>query len=166
MNRDEKKKKRCPGYPPWVNIKPTDKLLARFKKIHGGSIPDISGRKHKYPIKSNEKAWCKLYANALTYRNKSKYCLRKGYEQPNSKYKYKYEYLIYHGRPDQKDKRGIRNKDRKENGLVKGDKLVVHHWNQDNMTGIEIMTHCEHQRAHGRTCKKMAALQRSKKKNK
>lgn len=143
-------------YPPGTVVKPEACDLAKLKKDYGGSLPDIKGRKCRYPPPTDEAAWRKLYAAALTYKNKERYCRVHNLKAPQEPCKSKYEYLLYHGKPEKKQDRSQRNKDRKINGLKKGDKLVVHHMNPNNLQTKDTvkLTHCQHQRMHGKVCKK------------
>ena len=118
-------------------------------------MPCISGRKTKYPAEDDIKGWKRIYAAALTYRNKERYCRLNGCEPPVCKDKYKFEYLLFHGRPDKRDDRAARNRDRKIHGLKKGNKMVIHHLEPGTMDSKKTvkLTHCQHQRMHGKKCK-------------
>lgn len=143
-------------YPAGTTVKPADCDLSKLKAAYGGKLPDIKGRKCKYPPPTNEEAWRKLYAAALTYKNKERHCRLYGLPSPKEPCKSKYEYILYHGRPDKKKDRAKRNRDRKLNGLKKGDKQVVHHHNPKNLQTNDTvkLSFCDHQRMHGKVCKK------------
>lgn len=155
---DKKKKKRVSRYPSTIIIKADTCDLAPLKKRYGGGLPEINGRKHKYPSKTDEKGWKVIYAQALTFRNKERYCAQTGCEPPvvSKARRSKYEYLLYHGGNKDKKARSERNKARKEAGLKKGDSRVVHHTDPDNIHGSRTikLTHCQHHAVHGRSCKK------------
>ena len=145
----------CRRYPAGVVIKPDQCDINGLKKLYGGKLPCIKGRQCRYPSGTDEKGWVVLYAAALTYRNKDRYCHLNKFRPPVCKNRSKFEYLLFHGRPDQRKDRAIRNRDRKLHGLKKGNKMVVHHLDPDNMTSKKtaVLTHCQHQRAHGKKCK-------------
>tara|TARA_R110002153_G_scaffold45380_1_gene128018 strand:- start:4259 stop:4729 length:471 start_codon:yes stop_codon:yes gene_type:complete len=132
--------------------KPSELDVEKAKNYYGGKFPKIKGKKYKYPKPENEKGWICLITNALNYQDKKKIMLQKRMEPINNP---KFEYVLYHCRPDKIKDRAQRNKDRKIH-LEKGDDRVVHHYNQKNLKKSKtvILTHCEHQKMHGKKCKK------------
>lgn len=149
-----KKKKFTGRYPKGVVVKSSECDLNKLKKLYGGKLPDIKGKKRKYPSRDDEDGWRVVYAAALTYKNKDRFCRTRGYEPPACAHKSKYEYLLFHGRPDKKKDRAARNRDRKIHGLKKGDKRVIHHLDPNDMSTKKtvMLTHCQHQRMHGKVC--------------
>ncbi len=145
-----KKKNPKPTKRDWTKLD-----IEKAKSFYGGQFPKIKGKNYRYPKPENEQAWMKLIAAALTYKDQCTYCYRNEMKAPVCKYKAKYEYILYHARPEEKKKRHKRNIDRRENGLKKGDTKVVHHTNpQDLHKGTtKVLTHCEHMREHGWKCK-------------
>ena len=140
---------------------PKQLTIAQAKRRMGGKFPSLKGRKHRYPTPSNEKAWTDLINKALKFR----YLDLKAYEQGKTRrtspnLRSKYNYLLFHSKSHDKWKRATRNKHRKLMGLKKGDKRVVHHENQRTMSlrSARIVSHCEHQKEHGRTCRKRVNL--------
>lgn len=162
-NHGEKQKKKppaptksCTKYPSWVFVSADTADLDFLRNRYGGVLPDIKGRKRKYPDQSDTEGWRRLLARALTFENKVRYCLSKGLKPPDEKEKSKFMYLLHHGYPEEKKKRAKRNRDRRLHGLKKGDALVVHHTDKENMTSKStvVLTHCQHQEEHGRECSK------------
>lgn len=143
-------------YPKGTIVKPDECNLNDLKKEYGGALPNIKGRKVKYPSPTDEAGWKRLYAAALTYKNKQKYALDNGLTPPKDPRKTKFDYILFHAKKSMKQDRSQRNKDRRINGLKSGDKLVVHHLNPKKLKTEESMkmTHCQHQRAHGKVCEK------------
>jgi len=144
------KKKKVGRYPKGVVITASECDLEKLKACYNGKLPEINSA--KYP--KTEEGWRTFYAAALTYKNKDRYCRTNGYEPPACCKKYQYEYVLFHGRPDKIKDRAARNRDRKLHGLKKGDKMVVHHLDPGNMSSKKTvkLTHCQHQRMHGKTC--------------
>lgn len=154
----EPAKKRVTRYPAGVVVTATTCDLRPLIVAYNGKLPDIKSKTKKYPSPDDVEGWKVLYADALTYRNKGRYCAQNGFAPPAcpKAVKSKYEYLLYHGRPDQVLARSKRNSDRKKHGLKKGDKRQLHHTNPDDIHNSAVikLTHCEHQMVHGKTCKK------------
>lgn len=155
-NKEEETKKRVGKYPKWVTVTPENANMDRFREMYGGSLPSFNPNKtkHKYPHCSDEQGWRVLYAEALTYRNKSRYCNLKGYAPPKFPKKSQYEYVLVHGTKKMIQDRSQRNIDRKRHGLEKGDVEVVHHTTPDNLEkGYTVrLSFCEHQAVHGKKC--------------
>lgn len=149
-------KKRVGKYPNWVIHTKDTVNIDRLKEMYGGALPNFDSKrtKHNYPCHKDEEGWKKLYADALTYRNKSRYCSLNGYEKPAFPKKSMYEYVLVHGRPEMVKDRSKRNIDRRLHGLKKGDKEVVHHTTPDDLgKGYTVrLTFCEHQAVHGKKC--------------
>ena len=148
------------SYPKGVVVCVTACDLSKLKEMYGGKLPDIKSRtKRKYPAADDEKGWREFYAEALTYRNKERYCRLNNCPKPDfNKGKYSksmYEYVLFHGRPHERKNRSLRNKHRREHGLKKGDTRQVHHLNPRDVENSRrvVITHCEHQRQHGKSCK-------------
>ena len=146
------KQKRVSRYPDGVVVRPSKAVLTKLKSKYGGKVPSF--RSPKYP--TDEEGWTKFYADALTYWNKDKYCRENGYTPPVCAKKYRYEYVLFHGTQKEKSDRMARNRDRKMHGLKTGDKRVVHHHDQKTMDPRKTvkLTHCQHQRIHGKRCRK------------
>lgn len=143
-------------YPAHLTVKPDKCDLNRLIKLYNGSLPEINGRKYRYPKPDEPEKWRKLYAEALTYLNRSRYCRLNGYEQPKCKSVRKYQYLLFHGPPKQVENRAKRNRDRRLNGLKKGDERIVHHFDAKDMTTAKSvkLTKCQHARMHGKLCER------------
>ena len=156
--KDEPSKNRVKRYPSGVVVTAATCDLRPLIVAYNGTLPDIKSKTKKYPSPTDTEGWKVLYADALTYRNKGRYCSQNGFAPPAcpKALKSKYEYLLYHGRPDQVLARSKRNADRKKHGLKKGDKRQLHHTNPDDIHNSDVikLTHCEHQAVHGKTCKK------------
>lgn len=75
---------------------------------------------------------------------------------------YKLEYEYYDKKPQRKKARASRETVRKQfvkAGLVKpGDGKVIHHKNgnplDNRLSNLEILTHCQHEKKHGKECNK------------
>jgi hypothetical protein len=146
------KLKKLPKQPAPKKRKACDLDVKKAKSYYGGCFPSIKGKKYRYPKPEDETAWVLLITNALNYQDKKKHSLRNGYIPKNHP---KFEYILYHCRPDKIKDRTQRNKDRKK-VLKKGDDRVVHHYNPSDLKKSKtvILTHCEHQKMHGKTCRK------------
>lgn len=144
-------------YPDGVVVTAQSCDLSAFIKTHGGSLPNINSKTKKYPAQDDIDGWKKLYSAAITHRNKEVYCYKNGFQPPSipTTTLSKYKYVLYHSCPESKKARAQRNMDRRRHGLKKGDKLVVHHVNPDNIHNSRSvkLTHCQHQKIHGKTCK-------------
>ncbi len=88
-----------------------------------GGFPVMNGRCHRYPEPHHEHRWVCLTRQALDYQRARVWCFRAGEEPPprNSQF----EYLLYHGKPEQIKRRATRNKHR---AILKPNKdEEVHH---------------------------------------
>ena len=137
--------------PKFVPLTPNKLNKKKVLSYYGGKFPVCNGKKYRYPKPEEEEKWMKLISSALTYRNKMFYNHRHGLKpvKRNSKY----EYLLYHCRPEQKVRRNKRNKDRRE--LSKTVDLTnkhVHHENPISMSLKEtvVLTQNEHRKHHSK----------------
>jgi hypothetical protein len=137
--------------PKFVPLTPNKLNKKKVLSYYGGKFPVCNGKKYRYPKPEEEEKWMKLISSALTYRNKMFYNHRHGLKpvKRNSKY----EYLLYHCRPEQKVRRNKRNKDRRE--LSKTVDLTnkhVHHENPISMSLKEtvVLTENEHRKHHSK----------------
>lgn len=141
---------------PFRPVRPEEVDVEYAKSFFGGSFPRMNGAKHKYPAPENEAAWVKLIAEALTYRKRKKWCYQNGLEEKKHAKASKYEYVLYHGRPDQIKRRATRNRHRHaalKNGTLKpGEEL--HHQDAKNLRKPVAVTPCQHNRLHGERCDK------------
>lgn len=157
-SKDKKTLPKVTRYPSGVVVTPATCDISVFIKTHGGSLPNINSKTKKYPKQDDVEGWKKLYSAALTHRNKEVYCYKNGFQPPSipTATLSKYKYVLYHSCPKSKKARAQRNMDRRKHGLQKGDKLVVHHVDPDNIHNSRSvkLTHCQHQRVHGKTCKR------------
>jgi hypothetical protein len=112
--------------PPRVNA---DEAREWLTKSYGG-FPCIRGRKHSYPEQHHQYRWVCLARKALDYQRMSVWCFRVGAPRParNSRF----EYLLYHGRPEQIKRRSTRNKHRAHLAVKKG--YEVHHRDPKNLS--------------------------------
>lgn len=139
----------------WKKLKDGEVSVEKMKAYYGGKWPDCNGRKYKYPGPKADKAWAKLITSALNYQRKIVYYKRNNMmERAKKERNYKYEYVLYHCRPEQKARRGIRNKHRaeaeKKHGSLKG--KHVHHTNPVTM-GIKstvVLTEKQHRDLHAK----------------
>lgn len=134
---------------PWEAA--TSKKVA--KTYYGGSFPSINGNVHTYPDQGDEVAWMKLIRAAVAFDKARVKAVAEGRPTRDCADK-RLTYLLYHASPKQIQRRGTRNLHRRKRGLEPGDDRHVHHTNPKTMSlkGTRIVTHCEHQRAHGRQC--------------
>jgi hypothetical protein len=111
-----------------------------------GGFPEISGRKHSYPAQHERAKWVCLAQRALDWQRNKIWCYRVGVEQParNSQF----EYLLFHGRPDQIARRSKRNIHRKKLGAGPGDE--VHHRDRRSLalSSAVVVSSKEHDRIH------------------
>lgn len=144
--------------------------IEKAKEFYGGSFPKVNGRKWKYPHPKEETEWVMLIREAKVWRSDCIKCFHqkkmgKVFKKEDDPTKHEkrsmYRYVLFESRPDFKDKRNIRTKDRynlqqNETVLRKGDGLELHHENQENMDPkkIKVLTKCQHLRAHGKVCKR------------
>lgn len=135
---------------PWKKIEYGELKAEKVKSYYGGSFPKCSGRKYKYPSQKAEKTWMRLITDALNYQRKMKY-----YKSKNMPFKrnYKYEYLLFHCRPEQRKRRSIRNKHRKHFQDKLGSDLKgkhVHHTDPVSMSlgKAKVLTTKQHQKTH------------------
>lgn len=95
-----------------------------------GGFPCMSGRKHRYPEQHHEYRWVCLARRALDYQRVNIWCFRVGLPAPSRNPQF--EYLLYHGRPEQIRRRATRNKHRAYLGAGKGQE--VHHRDQKTLS--------------------------------
>lgn len=149
---------------PYGSIKPET-----VKKYYGGSFPDCNGKKHKYPKPTAEKAWMKLITDALNYQRKIGYYRKnKMFDKIKKERNYKYEYVLFHCRPEQKERRAIRNRHRLMMQKKTGSKLKgkhVHHTDPVSMSfsKAKVMTHDQHKKFHSNDVKKLQRQEAKKK---
>lgn len=112
--------------PPRVSA---DEARSWLMKSYGG-FPVMNGRCHRYPEPHHEFRWICLARRALDYQRMNVWCFRVGEPVPprNSQY----EYLLYHGRPEQIKRRSTRNQHREALGAGKGEE--VHHRNRKTLS--------------------------------
>ncbi len=139
-------------YPRFRPIKETSINIQRLKNRFGGDLPNIRGRKYKYPSSTDEDAWKFLYANCLNYKKYTRICIyysKKPYDRD-----YLCEYLLYHATKKQIKRRAIRNSHRRRLGLKVNDPRQVHHEDQTDLkfSKAVILTPCEHKKLHGHKC--------------
>mmetsp|Transcript_10301 Transcript_10301/g.18948 ORF Transcript_10301/g.18948 Transcript_10301/m.18948 type:complete len:195 (-) Transcript_10301:18-602(-) len=135
-------------------VKPQALDVVRVKAFYGGKFPTVNGGKHTYPSPSDEKRWLVLIAEAMTYRNKKRHHARKGIKFKPDPRSSQFEYVLYHGRPDQIKRRAKRNRDRRlmlANGLGRSHH-EIHHLDGPRLQKPIALTHCEHKRMHGQKC--------------
>lgn len=144
---------------PWKKIEYGKLDITKAKSYYGGSFPECNGRKYKYPSPKAEKTWLRLITDALNYQRKLKYYAANNMEG-KVKRNYRYEYLLYHCRPEQKKRRAIRNSHRihfkeKLGGDLKG--KHVHHTDPVTMSlsKAKVLTKKEHQKTHSDEYKKL-----------
>lgn len=141
---------------PFKPVRPEDLCVVRAKSYFGGSFPRVKGARFRYPAPENEAAWLKLVAEALTYRKRKQWCFKNGLEEKKHGKASKYEYILYHARPDQVKRRTTRNRHRRhalKNGTLKpGEEL--HHQDAKNLRKPIAVTPCQHNRLHGEKCEK------------
>lgn len=141
--------------------------IKEAKSFHGGSFPKVNGRVHQYPEPHEEVQWVILIRRAKNWKSDCLDCFHreKGgeYIPPdmdprNDPKRSMYRYALEEGTPGNKHKRNLRTKDRyhlmKNKVLKKGDKLELHHHDQDSMdpNKVVILSRCEHLKMHGKTC--------------
>lgn len=143
-------------FPSRLIVKVENCKLESLIELYDGSLPQINGRKYRYPKPDEPEKWRKLYAAALTYQNKMRYCRINGFEPPKCAYERKYQYLLFHGPPSKIKDRHQRNLDRRLRGLKKGDSEIVHHFDAQDMTTAKSvkLTKCQHARMHGKLCER------------
>lgn len=129
-------------------VLPHEVDLERFKARFNGKLPLIKGGKYRYPSPDDEERWRCLLAKAYTHRRYVLLCNKTGRKATRH---YKYEYLLYHARPDQRERRTKRNRDRrimKENGKLPTAKHEVHHLDSKNLTRPVALTAKQHDLMH------------------
>lgn len=140
--------------PPWKKIQYGDLNPEKVKAYYGGSFPVCKGRKHKYPSPKAEKSWMRLVTDALNYQRRMRYYASKGMRDKMKQVRnYRYEYLLYHCRPEQKKRRTIRNTHRKHFQEKTGTDLKgkhVHHTDPVSMSlkKAKVLTKKQHQKTH------------------
>jgi len=135
-------------------ITPDQLNVTRVKSFYGGKFPMINGGKHRYPHPKDEKKWLRLVADAMTYRNKKRHYGKQGIKYPRDPRTSQFEYVLYHGRPDQIKRRAKRNRDRriKLANKIGNETHEIHHLDSKNLKEPIALTHCEHMRMHGQKC--------------
>ena len=149
---------------PFRRVKPGELCLVRAKSYFGGKFPEVKGSKYRYPSPTNEQAWLRLIAEALTYKKRKKWCFEHGLPETKNSKGPKYDYILYHARPDPVKRRTTRNRHRREalrNGTLKpGQEL--HHRDAKNLRDPVAVSPCVHNRLHGEKCVKTAARPKKK----
>lgn len=141
---------------PYGELKPE-----KVKAYYGGSFPDCNGKKYKYPRPTAEKTWMRLITDALNYQRKIAYYKKnKMYDKVKKERNYRYEYVLYHCRPEQKKRRSIRNQHRAKMQEKTGQSLKgkhVHHTDPVSMSfgKAKVMTKAEHRKFHSDDVKKL-----------
>lgn len=132
--------------------KPKPLTIAQAKKYCGGKWPEVRGKKYTYP--KTDQGWTRLINTARNFRYREGLAIKSGKKPPQSKFKYKYEYILFHCSPYSRGKRAIRNKHRQMHGLKVGDPRVVHHHDQKSMDFKKtvVLDHCQHKKVHGGSC--------------
>jgi hypothetical protein len=147
------------------------KDIEKAKSFYGGTFPKVNGRKWNYPEPTQEVEWVMLIREAKIWRSECIKCyhqkkMGKVFDKKDDPTKHEkramYRYVLFEARPEFKNKRNIRTKDRynmqksHDKILSKGDNLELHHENQDTMDPkkVKVLTKCQHLRAHGKVCKK------------
>jgi hypothetical protein len=132
-------------------ILPHEVNIELFKARFNGKLPDIKGTKYKYPPSHDEEKWRCLLAKAYTHKRYELFCVKAGRK---AKRNYKFEYILYHARPDQRQRRSKRNQDRKTmvlNGKVtRGRKQEVHHMDSVNLKKPVVLTVKQHDQIHSK----------------
>nr|BDC16833.1 hypothetical protein [Sicyoidochytrium minutum DNA virus] len=141
-------------YPYFHPVPKSSVTVKKAKSYFGGTFPKVNGKVHKYPRPDDEEAWVWLIVEALTYKKLQWYIMRYRLPKKKEPRRSQYEYVLYHGRPDQIKRRAKRNKDRRALGLTVGDPRHVHHMKQDDLDikHTVLLTQCEHKRLHGGRC--------------
>jgi len=137
--------------PKFNPIKPNKLNKRKVLNYYGGKFPYCSGKKYRYPKPEEEEKWMKLITKALNYRSKMFYNHRYGLKK--IKRNSKYEYLLYHCRPEQKLRRNKRNKDRRElSKIFNLQNKDVHHNDPISMSidKAVILTNSEHRKHHSK----------------
>jgi hypothetical protein len=140
--------------PIHKKVHPHEVDLFAFKARFNGKLPHIKGKKYRYPPPEDEDRWRCLLAKAYTHRKYVLLCAKNG---RTAKRHYKYEYLLYHARPDQVKRRTIRNRDRfllKERGELPTETHEVHHMDSKNLRRPVALTPKQHDRMHAKQHKK------------
>lgn len=135
-------------------ILPHEVDIELFKSRFDGSLPDIKGSKYRYPSPDDENKWRCLLAKAYTHKRYEMFCIRAG---RRAKRNYKFEYILYHARPDQKRRRTKRNQDRKimvlKGKVTRGREQEVHHMDSANLRKPVVLTVKQHDRIHSKHSK-------------
>lgn len=124
-----------------------------------GGFPCMSGRKHRYPEQHHEYRWVCLARRALDYQRVNVWCFRVGLPAPSRNPQF--EYLLYHGRPEQIRRRATRNKHRAYLGAGKGQE--VHHRDQKTLSlhSAVVVSSRAHDAIHSTTVKKKATKKKT-----
>lgn len=127
----------------------TQKEVLKFYK---GKWPVVDS-KTKYP--TTAAGWTRLFNRARNFFYREQLAVYEGKKPPQSKFKQKYMYALYHCKPREKRNRKLRNKHRAMHGLKVGDKAVVHHKDKKNLTfkSAVVLNHCQHQKVHNKKCR-------------
>jgi hypothetical protein len=129
-------------------VHPHEVDLVAFKARFNGTLPRIKGSKYRYPPPDDEDGWRCLLAKAYTHRRYALLCAKNG---RTAKRHYKYEYLLYHARPDQVKRRTTRNRDRRtlsERGEIPTKHHEVHHMDSKNLRRPVALTPRQHDLMH------------------
>lgn len=137
-----------------------DEARAWLQRCYGG-CPSITGRKHVYPASHHTARWVSLTCKALDWQRNRTWCLRNKATLPPRNAQF--EYVLFHGRPEQIKRRGTRNKHRAKLGAPAG--TEVHHKNQRTLalTSAVVVTKRKHDQIHAEIAakeKKAAAVAR------
>lgn len=138
-------------------VKPKAFTQASALKRFGGKWPTVTKTKSsKFTYPTTAKGWTSLLNQALFFFYRERLAVYEGRKPRKNRLRDKYMYALYHIRPYHKKRRVIRGQHRNQYGLKVGDPRQVHHKNQKTMAfeDTELVTHCQHQRAHGKVCKK------------
>jgi hypothetical protein len=140
-----------------------DEARAWLQRCYGG-CPSITGRKHVYPASHHTARWVSLTRQALDWQRQRTWCLRN--KAPLPPRNAQFEYVLFHGRPEQIKRRGTRNKHRAKLEAPKG--TEVHHRNQRTLalSSAIVVTKRKHDQIHAEieADKKKAATSARKKK--
>ena len=133
---------------------------AWLQRCYGG-CPSITGRKHVYPASHHTARWTSLACKALDWQRNRTWCLRNKVPLPPRNAQF--EYVLFHGRPEQIQRRGTRNSHRAILQAPPG--TEVHHRNQKTLAlrSAIVVSRRKHDEIHAEIAedeKKVAAVAR------
>ena len=133
--------------------KPKALTQTEVLKFYGGEWPVVETKTYTYP--KTPAGWTRLFNQARNFFYREQLAVYQGKKPPQNRLKPKYMYAMYHCKKREKRNRRLRNQHRTKHGLKVGDPAQVHHKDKKNLTfkSTVVVSHCDHQRAHGKVCK-------------